>query len=214
MSVQMLLFMLEKCLVDLSIDYSSLWRLLPENMASKYSSVFEALRALRLVMSRKNYNMLVKKVSDHVLNLEDAVVNTSKLLFDPTSVLPEVRKRNVMVSVFSLLGKKAVHGILDRHGLDKQFDSYVARVRIDQPPGFMFPLRMARLLIKDRPGIILFICGDADSIRQVRAANVAGVKIVALPVKTSEVRNIIMLKPDVFLPNLHEVLDLIDLGIV
>jgi beta-phosphoglucomutase-like phosphatase (HAD superfamily) len=213
MSVNMLLFMLENCLVDLKIDYSSVWPLLPEKMHLQYSNVFEALRVLRRSIPRKKYNLLVKEVTNHVSSLEDAAVKSSRLVFDPTSILPEVRKRNVTVAVLSLLGEKALRRALELHGLEKHFDTYVARARVDQPPGFMFPLRMARLLVKDRPGSILFFCADSDTIRRVREAAVSGVRIVALPAKPSEVRNIVMAKPDIFLSNIYEVVDLIDLGL-
>lgn len=210
----MLLFMLENCLVDVNVDYSAVWSCMPERASRTQTSVFEQLRLLRRSFSKKRYCSLVEKVSEEVAKIEKSSVMRSKLNFDPSNTLSEVRKRSVMVYAFSMFGEIAVRGLLEMHGLSTVFDGFISRMRVDQPPGFLFPLRLTKRQLKYKQGDVLFVCGDANTIRSVREAKVQGVKIVALPIKPAEVRNITMAKPDVLLPNLHEVIDLIDLGLV
>lgn len=214
MAAAMLLFMLENCLIDINVDYSSLWSHLPTRTRQSAANVFEEVREMRRKLSKKRYCSLVEKVSQEVDLIERAAANRSKLNFDPSKVLLEVKKRNVMVYAYSMFGEKAVAEILDLHALSNIFDGSIARLRVDQPPNFIFPLRVARRRLKERQGDILFLCADANTIKSVKEAKVAGVKTVALPVRPSEVRNIVMTKPDVFLPTLSEIVDLLDLGLV
>lgn len=213
MGVAMLLFMLENCLIDTNVDYSTIWSHLPRQSGQVQKNIFEQLRMLRKTVSKKSYLALAEKVSEEVAKIEKAAISRSKLNFDPSKTLSEVRSRGVLVYALSMLGENAVRELLKFHGLSQLFDGFIPRIRVDQPPGFLFPLRVAKRRLKDKPGDVLFLCSDANTIRSVREAKVQDVKIVALPVKPAEVRNIIMAKPDIFLPNLHEVIDLIDLGL-
>lgn len=215
MVVNSVLFKLENCMVEVNIDYSTLLSFLPAQNRGKDQNVFDAIRSLRRSLSKKKYSSLLEQFSLKVDELEMMAGNSSKLLFDPSGVVAEMRKRGVLVAVFSLLGDKAVTNILEKHGLVGCFDGKVTRLRVDQPTNFVFPLRVAKKLVKDKgDGDMLLCCSDAETIHKVKTASVPGVKVVALPVKTKEIRNIILAKPDAFVANLGELLDLIDFGLV
>lgn len=213
MVVKMLLFLLENCLIDVNVDYSEVWSHVPELAGNDKTNVFAQLRLLRRRLSKKRYCQLVERVSEVVANVEKVAATRSRLNFDPFRTLSEVRKRGVMVYAFSMFGEDTVRELLEKHGLTGIFEGFVSRVRVDQPIGFLFPLRLAKRQIKDKQGDILFVCGDSTTIRSVKEANVPGIKIAALPLKPAEVRNIIMARPDYFLTNLSEIVDIFDLGL-
>ncbi|MEM4408837.1 MAG: hypothetical protein QXI19_08855, partial [Candidatus Caldarchaeum sp.] len=77
MSVAMLLFMLENCLVDVNVDYSAVWSCMPEQASRTQTSVFEQLRLFRRSFSKKRYCSLVEKVSEEVAKIEKSSVMRS-----------------------------------------------------------------------------------------------------------------------------------------
>jgi len=206
--------MIENCVVDLHVDYSGVWSAISNTSPPQHPSIFEYVRSLRRSLTKQRYRSLLHKVVAEVERVERTAVERSKLIFDPSKPATEFKRRGIDVIAFSLLGENALKMLVDFHGLNNVFDGFVHRVRVDQPPGILFPLRLVKRRFGEKANTALLICGDSGTIRSVREAGVKGVKTVALPVKPSDLRNIINAKPDIFLPTIYELVDVLQLGLV